>query len=154
MLPFRGASTDWSNGSIGTSWNSTEGNAKPCPLLAGPSSVLSSTRDTDIREQLQHRMTKMMDWSTVIWGVADRGVTVQFELKKCQEGGINVYKYTLGGTKKGGVKFFPAVPGEKARGNNHELKYMKFCLSIRIEFLVRGWSRFPRRLWSPHPWRY
>lgn len=49
---------------------------------------------------------------------------------------INTYKFLKGECEEVGAKFFSVVPSDKMRRDAHKLKYRKFHLNVRKNFLT------------------
>jgi len=64
----------------------------------------------------------------------------------------------MGGNKEYKARLFSVVPGERTRGNGHNLKYRKFHLNIRNNIftvtVVNTGTGYPEMLWRLLLWRY
>lgn len=83
-------------------------------------------------DQVQEKTAKMMDWCICprSWKSWDCSAWGQGMLRRDL---TNVYKYLMGGAEEQGIRLL-VVPTCRTRGNEHNLKSMRFYLSIRRHF--------------------
>lgn len=97
----------------------------------------------DILNGVQQRVTKMLkDLKHVSYveRVREPGL---FSVEKAQEDLLHMYKYLMGGSKKGGPRFFQVMPSDRPQGNRKKLKWRKFQFPHFTVSMVEHRNRLP-----------
>jgi len=63
---------------------------------------------------------------------------------------INVYKYLRCRRQRDETRLFPAVHGNRTRGNDHKLRHRTFCTNVCNNFftirVMEHWNSLPREV--------